>query len=274
MRIYILGAGGMLGRALTKEFAADEIIVGDLPETDLTKAEELRLKLESFKPEVVINAAGFTDVDGCEMNKAACNLVNGTSVGELARICDDLKAVLVHYSTDYVFNGKYKEGYREDDEPDPINAYGRSKCLGEQLLRKNCAKYYLIRTAWLYGEGGKNFVNTVVELAKSGKELKIVNDQSGNPTSVKDLAEATNRLIRSNQGYGIYHRTNSGSCSWYELALEIKRQTGFDSEIKPVSSKDYPRPALRPRYSKLINTKLEELRSWPEALKEYLTNLK
>jgi len=181
---------------------------------------------------------------------------------------------LVHYSTDYVFSGKNKEGYQESAQPDPINAYGRSKCLGERLLQKNCANYYLIRTAWLYGEGGKNFVNTVVELAKSGKELKMVNDQFGNPTCVKDLAAATHRLMRANQGFGIYHRTNSGSCSWYELALEIKRQTGFDSEVRPVSSKDCPRPALRPRYSKLINTKLEELRPWPEALKEYLTNLK
>ncbi|HLC64033.1 MAG TPA: dTDP-4-dehydrorhamnose reductase [Patescibacteria group bacterium] len=274
MRIYILGANGMLGRALMKEFAAEEIMVGDLPEVDITKFDDLKKRLESFRPEIVINAAAYTDVDGSETNKEICNLVNGTAVGELSKICSGLNAVLVHYSTDYVFDGANELGYQENDQPAPINAYGQSKHLGEQLLQKRYRKYYLIRTAWLYGPEGKNFVNTIIEQSRQKSELKVVDDQFGNPTYTKDLAEATHRLLNSQTPFGIYHLTNSGSCSWHELAGEIKQLSGFDLEIKPVSSNEYQRPANRPKYSKLINTKLEQLRPWNEALREYLKTLK
>ena len=270
MKILILGANGMLGHALINAFANEDIMVGDLPEFDITKTEDLKLKIKGFKPEIVINAAAFTKVDECEAKKNLCNQINGEAVGDLAKICKDLNAILVHYSTDYVFDGNKKEGYLETDQTKPVNAYGASKELGEKLLQKNTAGFYLIRTAWLYGPFGKNFVDTIIELALKQKEIKVVNDQFGNPTYAKDLAQATKQILIDKPAFGIYHRTNAQSCSWHELAKKIKEIMGLTAELIPVSSAEFPMAAKRPRYSKLINTKLPELRSWTEALEEYL----
>lgn len=270
MKILILGANGMLGHALINAFSSDDIMVGDLPEFDLTKTEDLKLKIKNFSPEIVINAAAFTRVDDCEAKKGICNQVNGETVGELAKICRELGIILVHYSTDYVFDGSKKSGYLENDKTKPINAYGLSKELGEKLLQKNTDKFYLIRSAWLFGPFGKNFVDTIIELALKQKEIKVVNDQFGNPTYTKDLAQATRQILIDKPAFGIYHRTNAQSGSWYELAQKIKETMGLNAEFIPVSSTEFPRAAKRPKYSKLINTKLPELRPWTEALEEYL----
>lgn len=270
MKVLLLGAGGMLGHALVNEFAGDEIIVGDLPEFDITNFKEIKDKLQAIQPEVIINAAAYTNVDGCETNAELCNLVNGEAVGNLASISKELGIILVHYSTDYVFTGNNENGYAEEAQTNPLNIYGQSKELGEQLLMKNTDKYYLIRTAWLYGNSGKNFVDTIIELSGKNQQIPVVNDQFGNPTYAKDLAAATRRILIDKKPAGIYHQTNKGSCSWYEFALKIKELKGFKAEITPVTSKEFERRAKRPKYSKLINAKLPPLRHWVEALADYL----
>ncbi len=274
MKILILGANGMLGHALINELANEDIFVADLPEIDITKTDDLKLKIKECKPEVIINSAAYTDVDGCESDNEKCDLINGKAVGDLAKICHQLDIILVHYSTDYIFDGNNETGYKEEDKPSPINSYGKSKLLGEELLQKNNQKYYLIRTAWLFGLNGKNFVNSIIDLSKSKKQLKIVDDQFGNPTYTKDLAKATFNLLSNKNKFGIYHLVNSGSCNRYDLALKIKEIKLLDSEIVPASSAEFKRPAARPKFSKLINTKLPSLRPWQEAVEEYLKTLK
>lgn len=271
-KLLILGANGMLGHALINEFTLDDIIVGDLPEFDLTQPQDLKTKILSIQPEVIINAAAYTDVDGCETEKQLCNLVNGKAVGSLAKIAREIGAIIVQISTDYVFGGENKDGYKEGDKTNPINIYGQSKKLGEKLLKQNADKFYLIRTAWLYGPYGKNFVDTIIKLARERKELSVVSDQFSNPTYTKDLAAAIHQILLDKKPFGIYHQTNQGSCSWYNLSCKIKEIKGLDIEVIPVNSTAFPRPALRPKYSILINTKLPNLRPWEEALKDYLSS--
>ncbi|MCX6785520.1 MAG: dTDP-4-dehydrorhamnose reductase [Candidatus Komeilibacteria bacterium] len=271
MKLLILGAAGMLGQALVKEFAAEDIIVGDLPDFDLTKPKDLQKQIFAMAPEVIINAAAFTDVDGCETAKKVCFLVNGQAVGDLAKIAKNIGATLVHFSTDYVFNGQEPNGYKETDQPQPLNVYGQSKAEGENLLQQNADKFYLIRTAWLFGHGGKNFIDTIINLSNEKKELPVVNDQFGNPTYTKDLAAAIKNIILDKKPFGIYHQTNQGSCSWYELALKIKEINGLEINFISTSSATLPHSAVRPKYSILINNKLPALRPWEEALADYLS---
>ncbi len=260
----------MLGHALAGAFAEDELVPGDLPDYDLTAYDELNQKISQIKPEVIINAAALTDVDGCEAKQEICHLVNGEAVGNLATICKELGSILIHYSTGYVFDGNNANGYAEDQPTQPVNAYGRSKELGEKLFQQSGVKGYLIRTSWLYGPYGKNFVDTMIDLSTKQAEIKVVNDQIGNPTYVSDLAQATKKTLIDKPAFGIYHQTNDGNCSWYEFAQKIKEIKGFGAKMVPVASAEFPRPAKRPQYSILINTKLPALRSWQEALTDYL----
>lgn len=273
-KILILGAKGMLGSDLVKVFSRDrnyKVIDWDKEELDITNQKSVIKEISKIKPDIVINAAAYTDVDGCETNRDLCIKVNGKAVGYIALACKRIGAVLVHYSTDYIFNGKKKEGYKEDDsEIGPINVYGESKALGEKELQKNTDKFYLIRTAWLYGKNGKNFVETMLKLAKEKNELSVVNDQHGKPTYTLDLAKKTKELLEGNYPFGIYHITNEGATTWYEFARKIFEIAGIQIKVKPVTSSQFPRPARRPEYSVLINTKLPKLRPWEEALEEYL----
>jgi len=270
MRIFILGANGMLARALINELSDEDLFLGDLPDFDLTKFDDLEEKISALKPEVIINAAAYTNVDGCETDQNVCLEVNGEAVGNLAKIAKKLGSILVHFSTDYVFDGKNKEGYKEDGAVAPLNMYGQSKALGEKLLQKNCEQYYLIRSAWLYGLNGKNFVDTIIDLSTKQQVIKVVNDQVGSPTYAKDLAQAVHQLIVDKKPFGIYHRTNDGKCSWYDFALAVKKIKNFSAEIEAITTQEMPRPATRPSNSVLINTKLPALRSWQDALTEYL----
>jgi len=274
MKILILGANGMLGYALKNELASrNDLTLGDKQEFDLTRPDYLRQKIEELDLEVVINAAGYTNVDGCETETQLCHQVNGQAVGDLAKICRELDLILVHYSTDYVFDGQNQKGYKEDDPLNPINAYGKSKALGEKLLQENCQKYYLIRTSFLYGDNGLNFVEKIIELSKIQDPLRVVNDQVSCPTYAKDLATATMEILEAKKPFGIYHVTNSGCCSKYEFALKIKEFLQFESEIETASSEEFPQPADRPSCSKLLNTKLDDLRPWDQALKDYLSKI-
>jgi dTDP-4-dehydrorhamnose reductase len=258
-KILILGANGMLGHALRKVFPG-ALLRGH--ELDITDEEAVYACISDLAPEVVINAAGYTDVDGCEDHVGIASAVNGEGPGYIARACRDAGAVLVHYSTDYVFDGS-RQAYVESDPPNPINAYGRSKLLGEQRIIQGMENYRIIRTSWLFGEHGKNFVDTLRDLSTRMDQVKVVHDQFGKPTYTVDLAEKTADLILCDPG--IYHITNDGSCSWFEFA------EAFIGNAVPCSSAEFPRKAVRPKYSVLNTTKTTPLRHWREALNDYLT---
>lgn len=264
----------MLAFKLIDVFKGDDLIKWDLPELDITKREDVIKKVADLKPELVINAAAYTDVDGCETNKELAMNVNGYAVGYIAEACNKINAPLVHISTDYVFDGKKSGGYLEEDKKNPINVYGQSKALGEDLLMKNTKKFFLIRTAWLYGPNGKNFVDTIVRLASERPELSVVTDQIGNPTYTGDLAEKIKEIVEKGI-FGIYHVTNSGSCSWFDFAKKILEIKEIRTPIEPTTSSEFKSTAKRPAYSILINRNLEKygiskMRPWQDALKYYL----
>lgn len=274
MKTLILGSKGMLAFKLIKAFEEHEMIKLDLPELDITKREDVLNKITELMPELVINAAAYTDVDGCETKKDLAMNVNGNAVGYIAEACNKINVPLVHISTDYVFDGNRSSGYVEEDERNPINVYGQSKALGEDLLIKNTKKFFLIRTAWLYGPNGKNFVDTITRLASEKPELSVVTDQIGNPTYTGDLAEKIKEIVEKGI-FGIYHVTNSGSCSWFDFAEKILEIKGMRNPINPTTSSQFKRQAKRPAYSILINRNLEKygipkMRPWQEALKYYL----
>ena len=187
--------------------------------------------------------------------------MNGDAVG-IAEAAKTLGIPIVHYSTDYVFSGDFSLGYSEDAPRKPLNAYGRSKATGEEHLERSGAKYYLVRTSWLYGKRGKNFVDTMLRLADEKKELRVVNDQHGKPTYAVDLARATKELLTTPRPFGTYHVTNEGETTWYDFAVRILQLAGKQTAVVPVSSKEFPTPAKRPTYSSLINTKLPPIRRW------------
>ena len=271
MKILILGAKGMLGCDLMKVFASHEIIGWDVEDLDLTDFALTAQKITNLKPELIINAAAYTAVDDAETNREIAMKVNGEVVGNLAKIAKKLATPIVHYSTDYVFNGENEDGYREDETKiAPLNVYGESKALGEKLLQENTDQFYLIRISWLYGKNGKNFVKTMLKLGKEKKELNVVNDQIGSPTYTKDVALKTKEIIENKLPYGIYHSANSGKTSWYDFAKKIFELAGIKIKLNPISTSEYPTPAKRPHYSILLNTKLKPLRKWEEALAEYL----
>ena len=268
MKIVILGAKGMLGMDLRRVFYDLSPFPLDRDELDITDEKGTSALFRHLKPDVVINAAAYTDVDGCETNKDLAMKVNGEAPGHLAKASKDVGAVFIHYSTDYVFDGGKSRGYSEDDEPsNPLNFYGESKLAGEKAVREVGGDYYLIRASWLFGINGENFIETMIRLAQEKDELRVVNDQHGKPTFTLDLARKTRELVEGKKEFGIYHMTNEPHATWYDFAKKI---LGEDVRISPCTSDEFPRPAKRPEYSILNNTKLPLLRPWQEALAEYL----
>ena len=257
--ILILGANGMLGRDLAAAFP-DARLCGH-KDLDITDEAAVKAYILAMKPDLVINAAAYTNVDGCEDDRETAFAVNGDAPGYIAAACREVGAVLVHYSTDYVFDGSKTE-YVESDEPNPVNVYGTSKLRGEQNIARNMDDYRIIRTSWLFGRHGKNFVETIRHLSQTNETVRVVTDQVGKPTYTLDLARKTAEIA----GYpaGIYHLTNEGVCSWYEFAR------AFAPNVVPCTSAEFPRKARRPAYSVLVNTKTSPLRHWKEALEEYL----
>jgi len=276
MKVLIIGAKGMLGQELVKVFSDQEVVAWDREECDITNKDEIHAKITELKPDVIINAAAYNNVDKAEEEKEVANALNGYAVGYLSRAAKEMDIPIIHYSTEYVFDGDNKEGYSEDAKPSPISAYGASKLLGEEELAKHADKFYLIRLSRLFGKMGKgedvkrSFVDTMVELAKTRDELDVVDEEVSSPTYACDLAKRTREILDGDQGYGIYHGANSGSCTWYGLAQEIFKIIEKDVKINPVPASKFPRPAKRPAYGVLLNTKLPEARSWQEALREYL----
>lgn len=283
MRILILGHQGMLGHDLMAAFSNDQPMGWDIEQIDITDQDQVVKKIGKLNPEIIINTAAYTDVDGAETNQALALKVNAEAVGYLAKFCADHNIILVHYSTDYVFGHANSQGVQESDQPGPaLNFYGQSKLLGEQKIldlesKTNSLKYYLIRTAWLFGPKADphqhhNFVDTILKLAKKKNEIKVVDDQFGSPTYTDDLALATKKLLNNKYPSGIYHLTNSGVTNWHQFAQEIIKLVGLKTKVIPIPSQEFPRPAQRPKYSILLNTKFSLLRPWTKALKDYLTN--
>jgi len=273
-KILILGAQGMLGQDLAKVLQAYNLVLWDKDEINITDQNQVNIKIKDTQPDIIINCAAYTDVDGCETNQDLAMKVNGLAVGYLAQIAKELDSVLLHISTDYIFNGMNKDGYKEDSqEIGPASIYGQTKLKGEQLLLANCNNYYLIRTSWLYGKNGKNFVETMLKLGKEKEQLKVVNDQFGKPTLTIDLAKQISYILNNGLEFGIYHVTNEtkqGGISWYDFAQKIFELARIKIDLQACSTQEFPRPAQRPVYSALINTKLPQMRNWQESLTDYL----
>lgn len=230
--------------------------------------------MEKIKPEIVFNCAAYTNVDGAEEEKEKAFLINGLGPRYLALACRQYKAILVHISTDYIFNGQANRPYQVYDRPDPINIYGASKLFGEAAVREIGGRFFIARTSWLFGPDGKNFVDTIFNLVREKEKLKVVNDQQGSPTYSVDLAMALADLA-GNKVYGTYHVTNSGTTTWYGLAKKIVDTTGLKTKVNPCETKDFPRPAPRPAYSVMDPFPLRQvigydLPAWEDAVERYV----
>lgn len=270
--ILVIGANGMLGHDLMAVLEGDVRGV-DLPEIDITDLASVRKILLTLKPRVIINSAAYTDVDGCEANVEQAMAVNGEAVGLLALTAREIGAKLVQISTDYVFDGKKGSPYLENDPIGPLSIYGESKLAGE-LNAAMAPQHMIIRTQWLYGIHGKNFVETMIRLAGEKSELAVVDDQIGSPTFTRDLALAVKALVEKGCS-GTYHAANSGFCSWNEFARAIFEEEGLAVRVNSMTTKELNRPANRPLYSTLDCSKLERdtgfrPQPWQDALREYL----
>jgi len=283
MKILILGAKGNLGQQLVKVFTAgNDIIAWDRGEIDISDRELILKKIGDVKPELIINAAAYNAVDKCEDNDEEYELAKKVNIDGpkfLAEACLKIGATLIHYSTDYVFDGSNKDGYIETDEPKPINRYGKTKFHGETRILElsgSGLKWYLIRTSKLFGPKAESelakssFFDVMLEQAKSKPSLEVVDEEVSCFTYTPDLAEATRELVDKNSGYGIYHLVNSGSCTWYSAAVELFKLASVEIEVKPITSEKLARPAKRPKFSVLLNTKFSPMRDYREALREYL----
>jgi len=279
MKILLLGSEGMLGSELFSMLKPDHEVVGkDIQDFDIASAGGCRRLVAEIRPDVVINAVAYTDVDGCEANRDKCFAVNAEGVKNVALACLEGDIKVVHFSTDYVFAGDGNIPHREDDACQPLNVYGESKLAGEMYLLELSRNFLLVRTAWLYGPRGKNFVKTILEKAATVRTLKVVDDQIGSPTYTYDLAVAVKRLVDDGTT-GIFHITNGGSCSWFEFARAILEEAGLKGvEVLPVKSDEFPRPAKRPSFSVLDGTKFHQttgitIRPWRMALQDCLPKI-
>ena len=279
MKILITGSNGMLGHDLIEVLKDNhELILTSSKTLDITDNNRVIEFICENKPDIVINSAAYTNVDGCEENQETAYSINGDGVRNLAIGCSKIDCPLVHISTDYVFNGENTRPWVEDDEIGPISVYGKSKLKGEEAILETLDKFFIIRTAWLYGINGGNFPKTMLELAKNHSEITVVYDEVGTPTYTLDLAKAISELIGTDY-YGIYHITNSGNCSWCEFARYIFEVADKDVKVIPVTASEFARPAPRPHYSVLENKKwidngFEPLRSYKDAIKEYIELIK
>jgi len=270
--ILVVGSRGMLGHDLMQVLTGDVRGV-DIEEIDITSFESTRRVLLTLKPEVVVNAAAYTDVDGCETKRELAMQVNGEGVAHLALAAREIGAKLVHVSTDYVFDGKKESPWLEDDPTNPLSVYGESKLAGE-LNARLVPDHLIVRTQWLYGLNGKNFVETMLRLGREKKELSVVNDQIGSPSWTVDLSLVIKALIDKGCR-GTYHAANAGFCSWNGFARAIFEEAGLDVTVTPMTTTELGRPATRPLYSVLDCGKLEEdtgfrPEPWRDALRKYL----
>lgn len=273
MRVALTGSDGMLGFAIKSTFTDIELVGLSRRDIDITNLDKTVSKIKEIKPDYLLHAAAYTDVDGSELNPEKAYLVNGIGTRNVTMACEAIGCPIMYISTDYVFDGTKKEPYDEWDLPNSINKYGLSKLLGERFVMSFTNRFYIVRTSWLYGKNGKNFVDSITRLLSEKEELNVVNDQIGSPTYTNDLAVKLRELI--DRGYGVYHITNASRCSWYEFAVEIAKLKNSKTKIQPITSDNLNRPAKRPAFSVLANTMLrlegiKELRHWRDALEDYL----
>lgn len=277
MHIAITGSKGQLGRALQEVLSRETLLLLDLPENDITDGAEIFNTIVDFYPDVVIHAAAYTNVDGCELEPDRAYAVNALGTQNVALACAECGADMLYVSTNEVFDGTKKEPYLEFDQPNPIGVYGRSKLAGELYVRDLLSRFYIVRTAWLYARGGNNFVTKIVRAADERGELSVVTNEVSSPTYAPDLAEAISRLILTGH-YGIYHLTNEGYCSRYEFACKILELSDRGHvPVRPITSEEYTRAAKPPPYTVIRNfcaaTSLGiRLRPWEEALEEYFSH--
>ena len=292
MKVLITGAKGQLGSQIIKILNSkqselgkidskykDVVVKGmDREDADITMENQVDELVNNFKPDVIINCAAYTNVDGCEDNEDNAFKVNGIGARNFAIASKKVGAKLIHISTDYVFEGNGIKPYKEYDMPNPISVYGKTKLAGEEFVKKFSNKYFIVRTSWLYGYNGNNFVKTIIKAANEKGCLTVVNDQRGNPTNAEDLAHHILKIAVTEE-YGIYHCTGNGECSWYDFACEIVKNAEIKCEVKPVISEQFHSKAKRPTFSSLDNMMIrctvgDEMREWREALKQFILNIK
>lgn len=278
MKILITGANGMLAKAVRERFKEHELILTDVEELDITKLEKVEEFVAKSNPEVIINCAAYTAVDKAEDEGDLARKINAIGPKNLAIAAKKNNSKLVHISTDYVFDGTLdlNKCYKEDDECRPVTVYGKTKLAGENAIKENTSDYYIFRTAWLFGDG-KNFVKTMVELGKKQPSVAVVNDQYGSPTYTVDLADVIYQALEKKIPYGIYHATNLDYTTWYDFTKKIYEHAKIYTEVNPVTSDVFVRPAKRPKNSKLSTEKLEKagirMTSWEYAMFRYLITL-
>lgn len=278
--VLITGILGQLGFDLAKEFTKRgvEYIAPSLEELELTTEAGAKNFILEKKPETVVHCAAYTAVDKAESEAELAITVNGMGTRWIAEACREIGAKMIYISTDYVFGGDGKIPYEVNDEKNPVNVYGRSKLLGEDAVNALVEKHFIVRTSWVFGINGNNFIKTMLRLAETKKKLNVVNDQIGSPTYTPDLSRLLADMAASDK-YGVYHATNEGFCSWADFAREIFEQAGLKVEVDGVPTSEYPTPARRPFNSRLSKKSLDEagfdrLPPWQDALKRYLVELK
>lgn len=276
MRVLVTGVKGQLGYDVVKELEkrGHQPIGVDREEMDLMNNEAIRNFIMQVKPEAIIHCAAYTAVDKAEEEVEVCYQINAEAVKVIAECAKELEIKLIYISTDYVFDGTKEGEYVETDTPNPINVYGASKLKGEQYVQSLLTDYYIVRISWVFGVNGNNFIKTMRRLGTERDELNIIHDQVGSPTYTADLAPLLVEMIETDK-YGIYHATNEGTCTWYEFANEIFKQSGIDVKTNPITTNQYPTAAKRPMNSRMSKAKLVEsdfklLPTWEKALQEYL----
>lgn len=276
MKILITGANGMLAKAVINQFKDNnELILTDVSDLDITNETKTNEFIKNIKPDYIINCAAYTAVDKAEEDVELAEKVNSIGPRNLAIAAKENNAILIHISTDYVFNGELdiSKSYIESDKIDPVTIYGKTKAAGENSIIENCNNYYIFRTAWLYGDGN-NFVRTMIKLGKEKEEVNVVNDQYGSPTYTVDLADIISQVIEKKLPYGIYHSTNEGFTTWYGFTKKIYEMAKLSCKVNPVTSEEFIRPAKRPKNSKMSKSKLLEkgviIPKYEDALERYL----
>lgn len=279
MKILVTGVKGQLGYDVIKELAnrGHEAIGVDIEEMDITDADSVYKVISESAVNAVIHCAAYTAVDAAEDNQEICRKVNVDGTQNIATVCKKLEIKMMYISTDYVFNGEGMIPWEPDDERQPLNVYGQTKYEGELAVQDTLDEYFIVRIAWVFGINGKNFIKTMLNLAKTHDRLTVVNDQYGSPTYTYDLAKLLVDMIVTDK-YGVYHATNEGICTWYEFACEIFRQAGVEVDVQPVTSDAFPVKAKRPSNSRMSKEKLEQngfqrLPTWQNAVKRYVKEL-
>lgn len=281
MKIFVTGAKGMLGTDLVPvlEGEGHEVTATDIDEVDITVSDQIREAVKSLAPDMIINCAAYTQVDKAEEEPHRAFWINEKGTENIALVCREWEIGLCYISTDYVFNGEKKGSYTPDDRTDPINAYGASKLAGERAIQKIWDRFYIIRTSWLYGKNGKNFVSTVLDLANDQDEIRVVDDQIGSPTWTVSLARVLSKVIETGK-FGIYHVTDEtdGGISWFRFAEEILRLSGLTAKIIPKKTEEMPQAAKRPRNSVLDVTAAksafgEKFSHWTTSLKNFISDV-